>query len=300
MAIPAFFNTIGAKLPPDRYLKSPLRSAYDLAIIIHPKPQPNTRTSSHPSPHATLETPPPRVFYIRSMPHPALHTTQPTPAPQGFRDALAELVQIGLKVARMVGQNADAETNLAEAAAQAGAAEGASPLATSLAEAIEADRAATAAAESRQTVTARTTAVAHAYARTSRAIRLTILLAERLDRGWARNNTADDRLTMAKRQIARGVKDAIARETEGEQAHDLTAALTERLEALDTEDEFNDRAPEQIIAMICRDLGLDPARMTMRPPVPHTTSQPAATHDTPLTVQIRNEKPHPPQRRPDG
>jgi hypothetical protein len=68
-----------------------------------------------------------------------------TPAPRAFRDALAELVQIGLRVARMVGQVADAEMAQADAVRQAGAAAGVSPLATSLAEAIEADRAAAAA-----------------------------------------------------------------------------------------------------------------------------------------------------------
>ena len=52
------------------------------------------------------------------MLHPVPQTAQPTPAPLAFRDALAELVQIGLKVVRMVGQNADAETQLAEAAAK--------------------------------------------------------------------------------------------------------------------------------------------------------------------------------------
>ena len=234
------------------------------------------------------------------MPHPAPSTVQPTPAPQQFRDALTELVQIGLKVARMVGHNADAETELAEAAAQAGAAESVSPLATSLAEAIEADRAAAAAAESRQTVATRTTAVAAAYARTARAIRLTILLAERLDRGWARRGPTDDHHTMAKRQIARGVKDAITREAEGERAADLKAAFAERLEALDTEDEFPSRSPEQIIAIICRDLGLDPARMTTQPPIPAAIACTDAPRAPPLPVGARSRPAHPPQHRPDG
>jgi hypothetical protein len=207
-------------------------------------------------------------------------------------------VQIGLKVARMVGQNADAETELAEAAAQAGATEDASALATSLAEAIEADRAAAAAAEMRQTVVVRTTAVAGAYARISRAIRLTIMLAERLDRGWARGGTADDRPTMAKRQIARGVQDAIAREAEGERADDLTRALTERLETLETA--FGDRSAEEIIALICRDLGLDPARMTLKSPLPHAISVTDASSAAPPTMAAQNQAAHPPQRRPDG
>ena len=237
---------------------------------------------------------PPAVFYICSMTCTTSHTAQTNPAPQGFRDALAELVQIGLKVARMVGHSADAETDLAEAAAQAGATEDASALATSLAEAIEADRAAAAAAEMRQTVTARTNAVAIAYARVSRAIRLTILLAERLDRGWAQRGAADDRPTMAKRQMV------IARKAESERADDLTSALAERLEALDTEDEFPNRSAQEIVAMICRDLGLDPARMTLRPPLPGAISVPDASSARPLTWPAQNRAANPPQRRPDG
>ena len=232
------------------------------------------------------------------MTRPAPHTIQPTPAPQGFRDALTELVQVGLKVARMVGHSADAESDLAESAAQAGATEEASALATSLAEAIEADRAAAAAAETRQTVAAPTAAVAIAYARVSRAIRLTILLAERLDRGWARGSNVDDRQTMAKRQIARTIHDAIARETEGEHADNLTIALTERLESLDSE--FPNRSAEEIIAIICRDLGLDPARMTVQPPVPDATSVTPTRRAAPFTVCAQNRPVHPPQRRPDG
>ena len=261
-------------------------------------------------------------------------TAQITPAPQGFRNALTELVQIGLKVARMVGQSADAEADLAEAAAQAGVAENVSALATSLAEAIQADRAAAAAAEMRQTVVARTAAVASAFARVSRAIRLTILLAERLDRGWVRGGTADDRHTMAKRQIARSVADAITREAEGERAVHLTGALAERLEALDTEEEFGERTAAELIAMICRDLGLkqhpavyddpsdqaarqdnagqsssdplrsekplDPAPMIMRSALPDTIDRADASETIPLTLGTRTGAAHPPRRQPDG
>ena len=202
-------------------------------------------------------------------------------APPAFRDASAELVQMGLRVARMVAQSADVETELAQAAARAGAAAGASALATSLAEAIEADRAAAAAAEARQTIIARTEAIARAFARVARAIRLTILLAERMDRGWARGNTADDRHAMARRQIARGVADAIAREAEGERAVTLTAALRERLDSLDTESAFADHSAEDMISIISRDLGLDPARMTRHSLAPAAISPAGACTTAP-------------------
>ena len=220
---------------------------------------------------------------------------QTTPAPQGFRDALAELTQIGLRVARMIGQVADAETALAEAASQAGAAEGVSALAASLAEAIEADRAAAAAAETRHTVVARAQAVAAAYARVSRAIRLTVMLAERLDRGWARGEP-DDRHAMTRRQMARKVADTLGRETESER----TGPRAERPETLDTEAGIANRPTEEIIAEICRMLGLDPVRMVLRSPLPAAISGTEA-NAAPASAGGKWGWPAPPlQRQPDG
>jgi hypothetical protein len=224
---------------------------------------------------------------------------QTATAPQGFRDALAELVQIGLTVARLVGRVAEAELALADAAAQASAAEGSLPLATSLAEAIEADRAAIAAADARQTSAARAQAVGATFSRVSRSVRLTVFQVERLDRGWARGGVSDDRQAMARRQIARGVAEANARQAEGERAAQLTRALRERLESPDTESYFTHRSPEEIIAIICRDLGLDAVRMTVRPPLPRAISVPAMEGADPLPGG-GGWKLHPPQRRPDG
>ena len=231
----------------------------------------------------------------RTQPRPS----EPTPAPQDFRDALAELVQIGLRVARLVGQAADAETALAEAASQAGVEEGVSPLAASLAEAIEADRAAAAAAETRQTIVARTQAIAAAFAQTSRAIRLTVMLAERLDRGWARGGAADDQPTMIRRQIARDLTDAIERETERERAVSLPGAR-ERLEALDTEAGIGNRPTAEIIAEICHALGLDPARMTLRSPLDNTISVVEMGQAAPPTGAGGEGQARPPRRQPDG
>jgi hypothetical protein len=240
------------------------------------------------------------MFFICSMNQATSRPHETAKAPQGFRDALAELVQIGLSVARMVGRIADAETALAEAASQAGAEEGVSPLANSLAEAIEADRAAAAAAEMRHTVVARTEAVAAAFARVSRSIRLTIMLAERLDRGWARPCEADDRQAMTRRQMARGIADATRREAEDERTARLTGQLAEKLEALDTESALVNRSVEEIIGAICRDLGLDPVRMTLRPPVPDAILPAEAAAPPPPTAGGRGWEARPPQRRPDG
>jgi hypothetical protein len=221
-------------------------------------------------------------------------------APLHYRDALAAVVRMSLTVARMVECVAEAEIAVAEAAAHVNVAEGVSPVPASLAEAIEADRAFAAAAEARQTVAARADIVARAFARISRSIRLTIAQAERLDRGWARPTRSDDRRAMARRQVARGVAEMIAREAEGERAERLTESLSERLDSPDWEDGFEDRPAEEVIAIICRDLGLDPVRGTVKSPLPGVI-----TPDEMEAAGLRPaDKPGwttpPPRRRPDG
>jgi hypothetical protein len=210
------------------------------------------------------------MFMIRTMNKNAI---PPTEAPPEFRDALSELVQIELRVARMLGDVADAEGALAKAAAEIRVAGGVSPMAASLAEAIECDRATAAAAEARRDVAARAVAIAAASARVARSIRLTVAMAERLDRGWARRSAADDRHAMAKRQIARGVEDAITRTAQGEEAAALRERLTDRLDSPDWEDLLEDRDPQEVMDIICRDIGLDPVRMTVRSPLPGIIKQ---------------------------
>jgi hypothetical protein len=145
-------------------------------------------------------------------------------------------------------------------------AEGVSPVATSLAQAIEADRAAVAAGEALRDVAGRTEIVAAAFSQVSRAVRRTVLLAERLDRGWARPRCSDDRHAMARRQIERGVRDAIARNADSDDAPRLIRALAERLDSIDTLDDIEGRdiegrCTEDVIRDICRGLGVDPGRM---------------------------------------
>ena len=72
---------------------------------------------------------------------------------------------------------------------------------------------------------------------------------------------------MARRQIARGVADAIGREPDAERAERLSEAFAERMERLDVEAATLDRPVQEIIGEICRDLGLDAARMIVRPPI---------------------------------
>ncbi|WP_158744395.1 hypothetical protein [Acidisphaera sp. L21] len=215
-------------------------------------------------------------------PHPS-HSDETICAPAPFREALADLVAFGMRVARMVACAADAEAVLAEAAVAAGVAEGLSPIAGSFAEAIEADRAASAAAEARREIVGRAHAVAAAFSQVSRAVRRTVLLAERLDRGWARPGGIDDRHAMARRQIGRAVADAIARDADGETAEMLNGALRERLDSLDTLDDIGERPVEDIIRAICRDLGVDPAGLPGRRADGLAASQPVKTARSPGT-----------------
>jgi hypothetical protein len=148
-------------------------------------------------------------------------------------------------------------------------------------------------------VVARAEAVAAAFTRVSRSVRLTVLMVERLDRGWARPRNADDRQAVAKRQIARGVAEAIAGQAEGERAAELSGRLRERLDSPDWENEFASRPAEEVIAIICRDLGLDPVRMTVRSPLPRSIKVPEMEGAVPL-AHGKGWQFRPPQRRPDG
>ena len=235
-------------------------------------------------------------------------TDETARAPEGYRSALAELVQIGLSVARMVGRAAEAETAAAEAAARVNVEDGVrETVASSLAEAIEQDRAYAAAAEARSTVVTRAETIAGAFAKVARSVRLTVAMAERADRGWARRNAADDGPAMARRQVARGVAEVIertlagseggGRETERER---LTEALEERLERLDEEAALGHVPAEEIITGICRDLGLDAARMLVTPPFAKAGRFRKADGIAPPEGAHWTWYPGPPWRQPDG
>ena len=248
------------------------------------------------------------MFLVCSMDAAPSRPDETVRAPEGYRSALAELVQIGLSVARMVGRAAEAETAAAEAAARVSVAEGVlETVASSLAEAIEQDRAFAAAAEARHTVVARAETIAGAFAKVARSVRLTVALAERADRGWARRNAADDGPAMARRQVARGVAEVIERRLAGSEAggreterERLTEALEERLERLDEEATLGRLPAEEIITGICRDLGLDAARMLVTPPFPEAGRFKNADGIAPPDGAHWTWDPGPPWRKPEG
>ena len=238
-------------------------------------------------------------------------TDEITRAPEGFRDALAEMVNIGLSVGRMIGRSAEAETAAADAAARVSVEEGVrETVASSLAEAIEQDRAFAAAAEARHTVAARVETISGSFAKVSRSVRLTVAMAERIDRGWARRGAADDGPAMARRQIVRGVAAAIERhvardagaETSGceSERERLTEAFEERLERLDEEAALGHVPAEDIITGICRDLGLDAARMLVTPPFKEAAWFKGEAGIAPPDGAHWTWDPGPPWRQPDG
>jgi len=97
------------------------------------------------------------------------------------------------------------------------------------------------------------TAAAPAFDRIARAVRRTILLAQRLDDPPrpAANRAA------ARRRIIREVEDAIDQRARTDaEAGRLNAELQERLDAPELEDEVDNRPAPEIIADICRDLGI--------------------------------------------
>ena len=196
-----------------------------------------------------------------SLSLPGLSEPAPAPAPAAFRDALAELVAIGMTVARMVGRAAEHEIALAASPSPIDV--DPLPVAETLDQAIAADRAYAEAATARETALGRSEAIAGSFERVSRAVRRTVLLAERLERGWARHGLRDDREGLARRQVARGVADAIARGADAERVERLTELAAERLDSLD---DVGGRPAEEIIAEICRDLGLDVVRGTVKAP----------------------------------
>ena len=94
----------------------------------------------------------------------------------------------------------------------------------------------------------------HAFDRVARGIRRTVALAHKLSEP-ARPSAAAPR-TAARRRIIREVEDAIQRSVDEDEAEGLEAELSERIDSPDLEDDIDGRPVADIIADICRDLGI--------------------------------------------
>jgi hypothetical protein len=144
------------------------------------------------------------------------NTSQLAPGTEYYLGVLHELIDIGVGLARLVHQRAEAE-----------AASPKSPAGPDLASAFEC---------------------------ISRAVRRTIMLARKVAEPVA--PAAAQHRAAARRRIIREVEDVIQRTPGGDEALSLHAELLDRLDTPDLEDDIQVRPIADIIADICRDLGL--------------------------------------------
>jgi hypothetical protein len=173
--------------------------------------------------------------------------------------ALMDLVSLGVRIARVAADLAEAEARVV-AVVSAGL-PACTDTAGSLAEAREAGSAVDAADAMLAQAAPRVAVAAQAFERVSRAVRRTAALLQRIEAGWPRRGGSDDRQAMTRRQVVHRVGQAITRRADGEAAERLFDDLAERLDTLELEGGL-DRPAELVIAAICRELGLhwpDPA-----------------------------------------
>lgn len=196
-----------------------------------------------------------------NAPDPAIPRPSADPA---LRDALLELVGLGVRIARVAAEMAEVEGRVV--AAVAAGLPASVDDAGSLAETQAAGMAVDAAEQALAQGAPRVASAAQAFDRVSRAVRRTVALVRRLECGWPRRAGPDDRQAMARRQIARELGDRITRHAEGEAAERLFDDLAERLETLELEGGL-EQPVEAVVAAICRDLGLPPDAVP-DPPAP--------------------------------
>jgi hypothetical protein len=160
-----------------------------------------------------------------SSPHPSTQTASDplNQDAQHYRAVLNGLIDIGADMARLLHQQAKTQ------------AEAAPP---------DADDTRPALAE-----------LAIAFDRVALAVRRSIVLARKLAEPVPVADPARPRIA-ARQRIIRAVEDEIQRGTTGREAATLHAELLDRLDAPDLDDDVADRPVAEIIADICRDLGL--------------------------------------------
>ena len=172
---------------------------------------------------------------------------------------LAELIALSMRAARVVTHLLEVEAAAVDVAAT-GLPEAGRPPA-SLAEAAAEGQTADAVAAAMAQAVPRAEILARALDRLSRSVRRSIALRQRLQAGWPRAGS-DNRATMVRRQVARGVADRIRQQAEGEAAERLFDELAERLDDPALAEDLEILPVEQLVRRICCDIGLVAAALS--------------------------------------
>jgi hypothetical protein len=213
-----------------------------------------------------LETTPLRVVICLAM--------DATAAPDTDFDAtLAELAALGMRAARVVTRMMEIEQAAADIAASWLPEMGST--AASLAEAVAAGQGVDTLVAAMAEAVPRVEVLALALDRVSRSVRRSVALMRRMQAGWPRAASADDRAAMVRRQVGRRVGDMIRSATDGEAAERLFDELAERLDDPDLERDILALPVEEIVRRIGRDLGLAVAAHGVAVATPPSPHQPA-------------------------
>ena len=169
----------------------------------------------------------------------------------GYRAALNEIITMGTDFARLLHAQATAHPQAAEP-----------DVAAQSAPAPECEALALQSSAPATQGTATLIPLAAAFDQIARAVRRSITLARSLDRPLPPTRDPAHHRTAARQRIIRDVEDRIGRATDPDAcdtsatAADLHAELRDRLDAPDLDDDLATRPTPDIIAEICRDLGL--------------------------------------------
>ena len=178
-------------------------------------------------------------------------------APPTLDATLTELASLGMRAVRAVTRMLEIEVQAAELVVAALPELGRE--ANSLGEALAGGQGIDAANAAMAQAVPRTEILALAHERLARSVRRSVALLRRIEAGWPRAGSmqerTDDRAAMVRRQVARGVGEAIRRQADGEAAERLFDDLAEQLDELDP-DEIGTIPVAEVIARICRELGL--------------------------------------------
>ena len=128
--------------------------------------------------------------------------------------------------------------------------------AASLDEAVAAGQGIDAVAAAMAVAVPRVEMLARALDRVSRSVRRSVALLRRLQAGWPRAGSVDDRAAMVRRQVARGAADVIRDAASGEAAERLFDDLAERLDDPGLDEEMRVLPVAEVVRRVCRDLGL--------------------------------------------